>query len=270
MIQELTQAIRERRVILFVGAGVSQNLGLPSFTGLVQRLAEDLDYDPDLFATHGDYLALAEYYKLEKGSIRPLRSWMDRTWHTTDVDIGKSEVHRLIVELEFPILYTTNYDRWLEEAYALYKRPYAKIANVGDLVKVEPGIAQIVKFHGDFEDDSSIVLTESSYFERFDFESPLDVKLRADLLGRAVLFVGYSLSDINLRYMLYKLNRQWTASNFADARPKSFVFLTRPNPVQERVLASRGIYAIVSDSDDPGVGLHEFLRRLLHDAFGRT
>ena len=162
MISTLAQAIRQHEVVLFVGAGVSQNLGLPSFAQLVNHLAEELGYDSDIFATHGDYLSLAEFYELQTGSIGPLRSWMDRTWHK-DVDLSASEVHRLIVELQFPIIYTTNYDRWLEQAHELHNRPYTKIANVGDLVKAKQGVTQVVKFHGDFDDDSSIVLTESSY-----------------------------------------------------------------------------------------------------------
>jgi hypothetical protein len=90
------------------------------------------------------------------------------------------------------------------------------------------------------------------------------------MLGRSVLFIGYSLSDINIRYMMYKLNRQWQSSSFAAARPKSFIFLARPNPVQERVLSSRGVQAIISNADNPEVGLREFLQQLLRDALGRV
>jgi hypothetical protein len=261
VIGELAEAIRQRRAILFVGAGVSNCLGLPTWPQLVDHLAVELGFDPEIFGTHGDHLLLAEYYRLERGSIGPLRTWMDKAWHT-GVVIGQSEPHKLIVDLDFPLIYTTNYDNWLEEAYKFHGRPYWKIANVGDLVRLRSNATQIVKFHGDFADDESIVLTESSYFDRLDFESPLDVKLRADLLGRSVLFIGYSLQDINIRYMLYKLHKQWSATSYPGLRPKSFVFLVRPNPVQQRVLESRGIHAIVSNSDDPKAGLTEFLSSL--------
>jgi NAD-dependent SIR2 family protein deacetylase len=63
---ELIQAVRDRRALLFVGAGLSMNLGLPSFAGLIEQIATTLDYDPELFSSHGDYLALAEYYELER------------------------------------------------------------------------------------------------------------------------------------------------------------------------------------------------------------
>lgn len=267
MIEELAKAVRDRKVILFVGAGISQNIGLPSFPELVCHLAEELGYDPELYATHGDYLALAEYYKLEKGTIGPLRSRLDKTWNT-GIDISKSDVHKLIVALDFPIIYTTNYDSWIERSYKHYGRDFIKIAHVGDLTTIEPEKPQIIKFHGDFEDDESIVLTESSYFNRLDFESPLDIKLRADLLGKSVFFIGYSLSDINIRYMLHKLHQQWESSSYSDAKPKSFIFLARPNPVQERILLSRGIHPIVADSDDPALGLKDFLEQLLHRKLG--
>lgn len=163
---ELAEAIRNKKVILFAGAGLSMNLGLPSFNSLIGKLAEELDFDPELFYMSGDYLILAEYYYQVKGKLGPLRSWMDTTWHSGDVDISKSLIHKAIVELELSAIYTTNYDRWIEKSFEQWNIPYSKIANVSDIASAKEGQTQIIKFHGDFEDDESIVLTESSYFER--------------------------------------------------------------------------------------------------------
>jgi hypothetical protein len=267
-LKELSDAIKARNVILFVGGGVSMNLGLPSWEELIEKLAEDLGYDKDLYKTLGDPLVLAEYYKLTKG-IGPLRSWMDRKWHNLEqVDITKSAIHRLIVELDFPIIYTTNYDRWIEFAFDAYSKEYVKIADVSDIKDIKEGKTQIIKFHGDFDNDSSIVLTESSYFDRLDFEKPLDIKLRADVLGRSILFIGYSLSDINIRFLLYKLNKLWEQANNTDAKPKSFMLLMKPNPVQERVLENRGIVTIISQNKDPRKGLTHFLETLFEEVSG--
>ncbi len=266
-LHELTDAIRNRNVILFVGGGVSMNLGLPSWNKLIDRLAKDLGFDKDVFRSYGDHLVLAEYYKMNKG-IGPLRSWMDRKWHNTDkVDITKSRIHQLIVDLDFPLIYTTNYDRWIEFAFDAYDKPYVKIADVTDIRRSREGITQIVKFHGDFDNDSSIVLTESSYFDRLDFETPLDIKLRADVLGKSILFIGYSLSDINIRYLLYKLNKMWQSAKNNEAKPKSFILLMNPNPVQEMVLEKRGIVTIISQNKDPGKGLQDFLENLYRETY---
>jgi hypothetical protein len=264
--KSLISDLKERRVILFVGAGVSMNVGLPSFGDLVGHIGEELGFDPDIFLSLGDNLSLAEYYVLERGSLGDLRSWMDTKWHPSTTDISKSEIHNLIVDLRFPIIYTTNYDRWLEEAHAKKGRPFRKITTVGDLAKPLTNETEIVKFHGDFSKDESIVLTESSYFERFSFETPLDIKLRSDSLGRPLLFVGYSLSDINMRYLLYKLQNIWETSTQKHQRPKSYILMNKPNVIQERILESRGITPILLKNDNPGEGLREFLAQLLRES----
>jgi SIR2-like domain len=258
---------RKRNLLLFVGAGVSASLGIPTYDLLIDHLAEELGYEPKIFRTLGDYMTLAEYYLLEKKSLGPLRSWMDKEWHSSEIDVRTSEIHRLIVNLDSPLIYTTNYDSWLERAHDAFKKPFTKIANVGDIAKATADRTQIVKFHGDFEDDKSIVLSESSYLDRLSFESPLDVKLRSDVLGKAVLFIGYSLSDINLRYLLYRLQKQWAGTVYEDLRPESYIFLTRPNEILEKVLMSRGVTAVVSDDDDHAVGLEKFLAELNSAAF---
>src|SRR5947209_5005424 len=140
------------------------NLGVPSWRELTAHIAERLGYDPAEFARLGDPQTLAEYYALQTGSIGPLRSWMDVEWHRDAAErVGRSDIHRLIVQLGFPVIYTTNYDRYLELAHEAHGVRYTKTANLGEVTGAVPGVTQVVKFHGDFEDDASIVLTESSH-----------------------------------------------------------------------------------------------------------
>lgn len=268
--QDLIDSIRDKKTILFAGAGLSMNLGLPSFNALIDKLARDLDFDPAIFQMSGDYLSLAEYYMQIKGKIGPLRSWMDTTWHSQSTNIEDSVIHKAIVELDFPTIYTTNYDRWIEKSFESMSVPYSKISNVADMAAAKGDKTQIVKFHGDFDDDSSIVLTESSYFDRMSFESPLDIKLRNDVLGKSILFIGYSLADINIRYLLYKLQKQWEKEGLQNVKPKSYIFLTKPNIVQEGILRSRGVIPIIAENDDPKESLTKFLKTLLKEAHGKT
>ena len=108
------------------------------------------------------------------------------------------------------------------------------------------------------------MLTESSYFKRLDFESPLDIKLRSDMLGRSILFIGYSLSDINVRFLLYKLDKLWQNSNIrVEKRPSSYIFLPTPNPIQENILRKRGIETIIGSNIDKNKSIEEFLSSLL-------
>lgn len=270
MLDLLAREIRDRRVILFVGAGLSQPLGLPSWGQLIKHMAEELAFDPDVLVGPGaDYLQVAEFYKLRKGNIGELRSWMDRNWSVSAERLRDSKLHKQIIDLGFPIIYTTNFDNNLERAFELHGKKVSKIASVVDIADAKADIPHVVKFHGDFSDDSSLVITETDYFERLEFESPLDLRLRSDVLGRTILFVGYSLKDMNLRLLLYKLKRTWDGTAYAKRRPRSYIFLLRPDAVQEEVLESRGVSPIVSDAVDPENALPEFFDRLL-DMVRRT
>jgi hypothetical protein len=120
----------------------------------------------------------------------------------------------------------------------------------------------IVKLHGDLSSPSTMVFTETSYLERLSFEAPLDVKLRSDALGKSLLFIGYSLSDINIRYLLFRLQRQWEREAKPELRPKAYVFMGRPNKVLSRVLRSRGVEPIVAETTNQSESLADFLKSL--------
>jgi len=261
----LAAAVRDRSAILFAGAGLSMSVGLPSWRSLIEHMCRELGLD--LGALNGEvgYHTLAEYYRLQKGSIGPLRSWMDRSWSVSEARVRDSRLHQLIVGLDFPIIYTTNYDANLEVAYRLSGRDFVKIAGARDIAHARGDVTQIVKFHGDFEDDASLVIAETDYFNRLNFASPLDVKFRADALGRTILFVGYSMSDLNIRLLLHRLWETWRASGQEKDRPRSFVFMPQPNPVQEAVLGQWGITALAGDREDPQEALVEFLTALARE-----
>lgn len=82
ILDDLVTSIRMRRAILFVGAGISMSVGLPSWRDLIEHMCGELDIDPkeELGPGSSTYQTLAEYYRVKEGSVGPLRSWMDRHW----------------------------------------------------------------------------------------------------------------------------------------------------------------------------------------------
>ena len=259
---DLAQRLANRQVILFVGAGVSMALNLPSYSDLIREIGDHVGFDGPIFEGFGDYLTLAEYYHIKKGGLKELQRHLQSTWDMPEKEVASSAVHQAIVQLGCDVIYTTNFDSFLERAHRARGRKYKRILSIRDMVNIDDDAVQIVKLHGDLTVPSGMVFTETSYFERLSFESPLDVKLRADALGKSLLFIGYSLGDINIRYLMFRLQRQWETEPTLTLRPKSYVFLTRPNPVQSDVLKSRGVEAIVAESTDASTSLANFLAEL--------
>src|SRR3954471_15898292 len=97
---ELAQAVADGRAILFAGAGLSMTVGLPSWAELIEHMAREVGIENsaahDRNYTHN---TLAEYYQLKRGSIGPLRSWMERKWKVSDRELRDSEVHKLVIQL---------------------------------------------------------------------------------------------------------------------------------------------------------------------------
>jgi hypothetical protein len=262
-LDDLARSVRQRRAILFVGAGVSMVVGLPSWQALIDHMMEELEIPEASRGRPGlDHPILAEYYRLRRGTIGPLRSWMDREWKVSEERVRESRIHELIVSLDFPLIYTTNYDRNLEVAFELAQKPFHKISNARDLTQADRAGTQIVKFHGDFDDDSSLVLTEADYFARLNFDSPLDVKFRADAMSRTLLFIGYSMSDLNIRLLLYRIWETWSRSAYERNRPAQLRLPAPREPGAGGGPELLGHHRAVLEVPDPEEALTDFLERL--------
>ncbi|WP_068615380.1 SIR2 family protein [Paenibacillus tuaregi] len=268
-LNELIQSFKDKRVIPFIGAGFSKSCGFPSWYELIEHLLEHFDVDTYDASDNIDLLRVAEYLKIINGNeIGPIRAEIERLFNRYSIDITESDLHLHLVSLGAPIIYTTNYDNLIENTYKELGLPYQQVVTTRDIVKsISNTSTQIVKFHGSFEYEKTIVLTESDYFNRLEFESPIDIKLRSDLIGRSILFMGYSFSDLNIRYIWYKLkNMMKTVNEFE--KPKSFILLSESDKIMSTLFQNIGIIPISLsdfDGDDITEKISDFLQRLVYD-----
>lgn len=264
-IKTLAELISKKKLMLFIGAGISASLGLPSWNALIGELGEAAGYDATVFSEYGDNMLLAEYSEL-LGDDK-LQEVFTTKWDINkNMDLKKgladSKIYKYIMELDCPVIYTTNFDHMIEEYYHLKGRNIHKISIIDHFDNVEQNEPRIMKFHGDTENKDSVVFTESQYFKRMDYQSFMDIQLQADLLKYNVLFLGYSLSDINIKQLLYFSRKRWENTK---SKKISYIYTATPNYIQEKVFKKNDIISISGEEADKSVATESFLRDLCNE-----
>lgn len=232
---ELRRLYRQGRVIPFVGAGASMSVRWgdppksgPSWEELVNQAARILGSDkPDLLRLRGMDLQILEYFRIVKGgNLAELTNWLSHEFSLAkDDDVTSSPLR---AELSFlsqcNLYYTTNYDGFIERALrSSGRRPH--VVTSEHTINHDRSAVEVVKFHGDFNSPDQMVLSEFQYMERMRLESPLDFKLRSDLLARAVLFIGYSFRDANVAYIFHAVNRLFSILPDSYSGRRAFIIL---------------------------------------------
>ncbi|ARU63041.1 hypothetical protein CBW65_20230 [Tumebacillus avium] len=101
------------------------------------------------------------------------------------------------------IILTTNYDGFLERSFnSINSNGIKKYIGQKGFFEQTLGWAEIYKLHGSYEDPSSIVITKDDY-ENFNKNSVLiSAKIISLLVNSPIIFIGYSLTDLNVRKIL--------------------------------------------------------------------
>jgi hypothetical protein len=256
----------EEKIIPFIGAGLSSHLKLPTSKDLIKILANEMtDYDPEIFEIYGEFSQLVEYCAEGTVKIGHVGNLLSNKFNVDDNKIKKSSAHQALAKCNFPLIYTTNFDNIIERSIEIEnnEKPYV-VRTLNDLVKISKNTKTIIiKFHGDFNDDSSLVITEESYFNRLSFESPLDIRLRSDILGKTLLFIGYSFKDINIRYMIYKLNKLRREEKLENDQPIAIITLFDSNDIIKNLFKRRNVEIVELNPIDKIKSLTQFLGNLI-------
>jgi hypothetical protein len=203
---ELSRHARTGHLVLFIGAGVSRDAGLPGWKELLERLRprtlaaplndklEDLDYR--------DQATLIEQEL--GGRTKFLRKLRREIESCTLIGL----THCLLASLGTQQAVTTNYDNLFERACA---GPHQEIDDAltvlpyGRVVEDRPWL---LKLHGSLDRPDHldhIVVTRRDYMELARDRSALFGIVQALLVTKHLLFVGYSLADEDFNQLVYEI-----------------------------------------------------------------
>lgn len=253
---ELRALYKQGRVIPFVGAGISMSVTWqedgeerkgPSWRQLVDEAIRLMDVtDPSLLRVRGTDLQIMEYFRIVKGGTAPLTNWLVRSMRPPDAVLRASPIHKALALLDLcSTFYTTNYDDFVERSFRLHGRQFRSIAVEADIARIDqPTVPEIVKFHGDLDHPDHMVLSESDYEERLKLQHAMDYRLRSDLLGRALLFIGYSFSDWNVSYLFRLANEQFAGLPNTLGERRAYITVADPSEFEYRLFSARNIDVI--------------------------
>ena len=192
----------ESKLVIFVGAGVSMNSGLPSWMSLVKKMQSALKIDkPEI--DNEDMLRIPQILSTQNA---PKYKELLKKFIKNDKE--SNSLDDLIVKLEPDHIITTNYDHLLENVPSQYIiKNYTVVYNDKTFIdNGNDGNHFLIKMHGDIRDINSIVLKESDYLNYSNTHILISNFIKSLLATHVFLFVGYSLKDTNLKLILSWIN----------------------------------------------------------------
>lgn len=193
----IQHASRTDKLVVFVGAGVSQNSGIPTWNNLICSMMEEL---PSELSKENDVLKLAQMYKDSRGH----KEYMDKIKNVLLYNkTVPNPLHKSIIALNPCHIITTNYDDLVEQELANEFKQYNIIREDKDIPQMEKQHC-LVKMHGDYATDN-IVLTEKDYFDYKNNFPLIRAFVQSLFASKLVLFVGFSFADLNLKMIMNEL-----------------------------------------------------------------
>lgn len=213
--EELLAAIREKRIAVYVGAGLSVGAGYLGWIDLLQHLISLAVRLRDVTETHAAELRALVEKKDGNTFLMVAQELSDRLGRERLVDTlsdlysddtkHPTANHALLTQIPFDIAITTNYDKLLERSYAKsgYVPPtytHSQAPNFVDALWKKKFF--ILKAHGDVDHKTEMILTERDYRDIIFRSAGYQSALSAIFTTKSILFLGASLSDPETRMML--------------------------------------------------------------------
>lgn len=238
ILTKIRNASKQGNLSFFVGAGVSMLSGQPSWNDLLKNIkslcdvvvdehnlkkSEPIDNiiddvleekingkltkkcsstnntEANIFEYKDNYAAAQILFDvLGKGCSKD--KFIDIVKSCFNTNSVVNDIHEEILSLNPISIITTNFDNLIEKACMKQASKYVTVASDDEVSSIQ-GQHFILKIHGDFE-HKNIVFTEDSYLD-YERDFPLISRMLTSILAtNIVVFIGYSLTDFNIRLLV--------------------------------------------------------------------
>lgn len=196
-LSDMVSQLSPSKTVLFFGAGSSIPSGAPSVKRIITRMADKFGINSEDYSL-SEITSIAENKTTRSEVISTLRSMFNNLDATGAL-------------LNLPLynwknIYTTNYDKLIEQAYSRREIPLSVYTSNFDFqVQAYPESTKLYKLHGSIDKDisdgtqSRIIITESDYDSTSEYRETLYDALKHDLCGASLVIIGNSLTDDHIK-----------------------------------------------------------------------
>lgn len=268
MFKDVKEKLKELGIspIFFVGSGLSKRyINSPDWYGLLKESVEGTDIsfkkceqkyttrDKSTNEDKIDFESLAEeleekYFdslldeQIEEGKTRAYyyRKRISEVI-SSYLDKNKDNLYenKEVIELKktYPsAIITTNYDEMLEEIFG--DEYTVHIGQTSLLTNVLDGVGEIYKIHGCVTECESIVITKSDYNMYSEKELYLNSKILTLFLEYPIVFLGYSISDRNVKSILSTIFNTLPHDKVEELKSRMWL-ITRPKDGKDKAVKKR-------------------------------
>lgn len=234
-IKNIIQAKEQNRLVIFAGAGISRNSDVPSWGELIEAIKAQNLTIPN---SENDYLKIAQLFYNYRGNKEYYDSIKKILLHKK---AKYNLINEAILSLNPEHIITTNYDDLFEQVIKKDRLNYDIIRQNSDFPKTTLS-TYLIKMHGCFETEN-IVLTEDDYLKYSENFPLVESYIKGLFASRLILFIGFGFSDINLKYILQRVD-----SVLGKDRQPSYIYIDSPfNDLEKNYLFKKGIIPIYFD-----------------------
>lgn len=156
----------------------------------------------------------------------------------------KSEIKKFAAMLnKAQVIFTTNYDQFIEKAYELNEIKITKYVGNTGFFSNTYNYSELYKIHGCITEPKQIIITDHDY-NLFNSKSILiSSKIVSLLMGSPLIFMGYSLTDLNIRKIIKKVVESLTEKEIALLEERLILveYLKGENQLREEVLYDKDL-----------------------------
>lgn len=273
---EIITKLKEERCVAFIGAGLSIGAGLPDWKNLMkQMIAWCKNYnivlpkkrELDKLLKDEDFSTLADTLIECMGANR-YHQFLKEVFRKEK--LKPTEPHKLLPQIPFSSILTTNYDKLIEGSYTTAFEgeipPNFTHLDTPELAKaLQSNNFYILKTHGDIDRVDSIVLGKRQYRELLHNNNAYKIYLQQILTSKTILFLGFSLTDPDLFSILDELSVA-----FKDNTPPHYALMDATNITDIKIKRFRSDYNINIISYKPSAKSHPEVLEFLREVIKRT